>query len=315
MKVYFDLDAEDPYHRIEWERMLGEASAHNSPACAIVEDRQASDVVILSREPPFSLLEKMSPLSPGDVSTLVWDHSDHPVGRMKGFYCSLPRPAFDPRRHRTYCYPIVYNELIESFPLADAAYDYGFMGGITAPLRQKILRHLSADADLKGLIKVQGGPWDRMFDRSGVAAKVEYADNVRSSKFVICPRGNGVGSVRLFEVMKAGRVPVIVSDSYVPPSGVDWTSCSIRVKEDNVHNLTTLISQNLPDWQVLSANARRSWEAFFSAGALTGQLRRMIDGVSDHGRGPAPAAQLRYVSGQLRAASGRALRRVARRIR
>jgi hypothetical protein len=314
MKVFFDLDAEEAYHRIEWEKLLDEASGHNTATCAIVHNRQSSDAIILSSEPAFPFLKKLSPLRQEDVSTFVWDRSDHPVGRMSGLYCSLPKTTFATGRHHTFCYPITYNELIEPFSPADARYDYGFMGGITAPLRRKILDHLSSHNRLKGLIKIQGGPWDRMFDRTGVAAKVEYAENIRLSKFVICPRGNGVGSVRLFEVMKAGRVPVIISDNYVLPAGVDWESCSIVVKEGNIANLSEIIARELPRWEILSVNAASTWKTFFSASALTGQLRRMVDAmqaasVLTSGR------QFSYMSSQVQAASGRALRSAPRRVR
>jgi hypothetical protein len=230
---------------------------------------------------------------------------------MSGLYCSLPRSIFDAQRHQTFCYPITYNELIEPFPLADARYDYGFMGGITAPLRKRMVRHLSADTSLNGLVKIQGGPWDRMFDRTGIAAKVDYAENLRLSKFVLCPRGNGVGSVRLFEVMRARRVPVIVSDNYVMPSGIDWASCSVVVRERDIVSLPEIIRKSLPHWETLSANARRQWESAFSAGALPAQLRQALDSLGD-ARSLTFVEQIRYIARHLQAVSGQAVRRIAR---
>ena len=38
-----------------------------------------------------------------------------------------------------------------------------------------------------------------------------YAELTKASKFVLCPRGVGASTIRLFETMRMGRVPVILS--------------------------------------------------------------------------------------------------------
>ena len=58
-----------------------------------------------------------------------------------------------------------------------------------------------------------------------------YLSLLRRSKFVLCPRGKGTSSWRLFETMKAGRVPVIISDQWVQPEGPAWIECSVRIRE------------------------------------------------------------------------------------
>jgi Exostosin family len=53
------------------------------------------------------------------------------------------------------------------------------------------------------------------------------------SKFVLCPRGVGVSSMRLFESMAMARSPVILSDEWVPLPTIPWEQFSIRVAESD----------------------------------------------------------------------------------
>lgn len=65
-------------------------------------------------------------------------------------------------------------------------------------------------------------------------ADADYVQTIHRSKFVLAPRGFGPSSWRLFETMRAGRVPVIISDDWVPPNGLDWKSFAVRVAERDV---------------------------------------------------------------------------------
>jgi hypothetical protein len=64
--------------------------------------------------------------------------------------------------------------------------------------------------------------------------------------------------------MKAGRVPVIISDRYTLPSGINWNSCSIRIKEKEIANIPKILESQLPNWPQMARNARLNWENNFS---------------------------------------------------
>lgn len=63
-----------------------------------------------------------------------------------------------------------------------------------------------------------------------------YLQDINDSKFVLCPRGYGLNSVRFFEVMKMGRIPVLISDNTKLP--FEWliNYPIVRVPEDDVRN-------------------------------------------------------------------------------
>ena len=83
--------------------------------------------------------------------------------------------------------------------------------------------------------------------------------------------------------MQCGRVPVIVSDDWVPPKGPTWERFSIRVSEANVQNLPNLLKQNEPEWRVMGRRAREEWEKWFSPAnylqGICGQLEALVIGA------------------------------------
>jgi hypothetical protein len=68
-----------------------------------------------------------------------------------------------------------------------------------------------------------------------------YLSLIRRSKFVLCPRGFGASSIRIFEAMLCGRVPVIISDQWQPPAGIPWDKFCVRVPETEVRAIPTLL--------------------------------------------------------------------------
>ncbi len=271
MQIHFDIAKHEKWHRKEWESRL-ESIESRATRASLVDRAADADFTILTRAPQlddagFGAHLWGSP-SPGKRE-YVWDDGDQPTGRWPGFYCSLPREAFDSKRHRSFCYPIIYNERIHRFDPEDARFLYGFVGGITSGLRSRLIKYLVAqNKPGEALIKVQGGPWESMFDRSGLDAKLGYAESMRRCRFFVCPRGNGLGSIRLFETMRAGRVPVILSDSFVLPEGINWSACSVRIRESEFHRLPSILRQQEPNWRLMAECARQSWETHYSDDVL-----------------------------------------------
>jgi hypothetical protein len=96
------------------------------------------------------------------------------------------------------------------------------------------------------------------------AAHASYLGRISESSFVLCPRGLGASSIRLFEVMQAGRVPVIISDAWVAPVGPAWETFSVRVPEREVGRLPHLLAALEPRAQTMGELARAAWQEWFS---------------------------------------------------
>lgn len=85
-----------------------------------------------------------------------------------------------------------------------------------------------------------------------------FVDTLVRSRFVLCPRGRGTSSIRLYETLAAGRVPVITGRPVGAPPGPRWPEFSLRVPEDQVARLPALLEQTSVRWPEMSARAAES---------------------------------------------------------
>lgn len=148
----------------------------------------------------------------------------------------------------------------------DYKYVWSFMGSVhTSPLRKKIAELNSTNSYFKDT--------SAQF-KSGITSKVnsaelkkyheDYINILKDSAFVLCPRGLSPSSIRLFEVMKSGRVPVIISDAWLPPPFIDWKKCSIWIKEDEIHLIPQILGAKLGKAKEMGLKAREEWEKVFA---------------------------------------------------
>jgi len=116
---------------------------------------------------------------------------------------------------------------------------------------------------IAGLIK---HPRAFLLDRASKQADndPEYVSILQKSKFILCPRGFSPSSWRCFETMKVGRVPVIVSDEWVPPPGLPWDKFSIRIPEAEVESIPALLESLEYRAEEMGKKARQEWFAHFS---------------------------------------------------
>ncbi|CAA7059116.1 unnamed protein product [Microthlaspi erraticum] len=78
----------------------------------------------------------------------------------------------------------------------------------------------------------------------GVASKMNYIEQMKSSKYCICPKGFEVNSPRVVESIFYECVPVIISDNFVPPffEVLDWSAFSVIVAEKDIPRLKDILS-------------------------------------------------------------------------
>ena len=164
--------------------------------------------------------------------TLVYDERDRPWCTLPGLYVSMPSRHFEARWQGPCAYYGVarFTEAERNDTSPDLL--YSFVGSRSHPIRKPILRMTHSRAlveDSSGFV---------FYDRSDPEAfdrrKAHFRSTLLRSKFVLCPRGAGTSSIRLFETLAAGRVPVIIGDQWVPPVGPKWHDISLRVRESEV---------------------------------------------------------------------------------
>jgi Exostosin family len=79
-------------------------------------------------------------------------------------------------------------------------------------------------------------------------APIEYISYMTESTYCLVPRGHSGWTMRLFDAVACGCIPVIISDNQMLPFGdtlVDWSTFSIKVPENSVHTIEHVL-QNVP---------------------------------------------------------------------
>ena len=171
--------------------------------------------------------------SNSDRKTLPWDK----CRRTNVFYTYISfgdtRPPNDIPipTHTTPNEKYPASELENTKRCEDASLHVSFVGQMKTPVRQKISNQFSSYP----LAKIESNPkgWknSRMFDL------------LYTSKFGLVPRGDAMFSYRLMETMAMGVVPIIISDGWQLPfeDMLDWSEFSIRVREDDISTLPSVI--------------------------------------------------------------------------
>ena len=76
--------------------------------------------------------------------------------------------------------------------------------------------------------------------------------------------------------MRVGAIPVILSDAWIPPPGIQWDQFSVRLKERDVVNTERAISQYLHRVPEMSLYARQVWNDSFSPERFS---QRLLDSL------------------------------------
>lgn len=193
---------------------------------------------------------------------LVYDERDLPRDLLPGVYVAMPRRCFDPRRHRAYAYPRL---LTDTRSVRDRPPDllFSFQGRRAGPLRDRVFA--LPPSPLAVVEDTSRHDFFAGHDARGLAeAKSRYLDVVGRSRFVLCPRGAGTASIRLFETLAAGRVPVVISDDWVPPAGIDWKACSVRLPESEIDAAPARLAALEERWASMAGAASRTYDEWFA---------------------------------------------------
>lgn len=79
--------------------------------------------------------------------------------------------------------------------------------------------------------------------------KNEYIDLLNRSRFSLCPGGVGPSSIRFYESLNAGSIPILLSDTMLLPEikDLDWNDCIIKIPESDYKDLREIINNITPE--------------------------------------------------------------------
>ena len=271
--VYLACEASErdqPFARKDFERLLSYARADEIKRHSVSTDPESADIIafIGSVKPNFSDITSSALYKKFKHKSVIYYSADKSVPILPGIYTCL-EDSFGARSRKSllagYYLRVSENDSLDiEQDIAEANYLFSFIGNVkNHPVRKEICKLVSPRAYLKD------SSMDAMQQSDGVTGVnkdrgITYRDVMANSKFVLCPRGIGVSSWRLFETMRAGRVPVIISDDWIAPLGPKWNEFAIHIKEKDVGSIPAVLQKNEHRALQLGALAREQWKYWYS---------------------------------------------------
>lgn len=104
-----------------------------------------------------------------------------------------------------------------------------FIGSITHPIRKKMCE------STKAYIKTDHQPID------------QFCNILSRSVFTLCPRGYGLTSFRICEALEQGSIPVYISDQFIIPGNVDFSSYGVLIHSSRVEEIDHILASISPE--------------------------------------------------------------------
>jgi len=161
-------------------------------------------------------------------------------------------------------------------------YDTTFVGNLTNPVRRAVVTSVQRQGGgLRALIDYDDAPvTDGLHcfntrvkdDPEKTAARQKvYRKSLKESLTVLCPPGIGPHSIRMYETMYMGRIPILFGDSAVYPLEriIDYGAFCLRVPKEMLLDTGTI----LEDWlksrkeeglHAMCVQACRTWNTYFA---------------------------------------------------
>jgi hypothetical protein len=272
------------------ETLIREFFPKNDPALALTDDPHAADIILIGNirsENDYEKLRANELIRRFPAKAFVVHDGDEVLRYSQGVLTSLTRSPWNLGRFRSGSYSLFHrdfkNPFIErwfaerkhaSTPPPTKKYLASFFGRNCLPLRGQLLALKWTRGDI--FIRDTTHHFDNFTHHPlGKGPAQEAYFNVASqSKFILCPRGNGASSIRFFEAMQLGAVPVLISDDWVLPLGPDWKKCILRIPERALDTLETTLIAHEEAAPEMGMEAQRAYEKFFDGEAY---VRYLVD--------------------------------------
>lgn len=161
--------------------------------------------------------------------------------------------------------PYIWEGISKSFePLMDDDMPrVGFCGFLSHPSRVTLLDEIKRSGSIETNFIIRDQFWGGKPHDSQVV--YEFNENIKNNHFQVCNRGAGNFSMRFYQTLSAGRIPILINTDTLLPfeDRIDWENLIIRgdTHEEviyKIHNLFT--SGNIVGRQI---KCREVYELFF----------------------------------------------------
>ncbi|MBE7382487.1 MAG: exostosin family protein [Leptolyngbya sp. SIO1E4] len=109
----------------------------------------------------------------------------------------------------------------------------------------------------------------------------EFVQNIIGSDYVLCCRGSGNYSIRLYETLACGRIPIFIDTDCVLPYdfAIDWKKYCVWIDENDLPNIAEKIADfheklSAEEFIDLQYNCRKLWKEWLSPEGFYSNLYR-----------------------------------------
>lgn len=153
----------------------------------------------------------------------------------------------------------------------------------SSPLREELLLAIAASKVLSSHLDIASKfHWhlDAVIQRE---RRENYLNTLAASLTALCPRGEGMNSIRFFETLSIGRIPILMADDYPLPFEelIPYHRFVISIAEhdclhaDHIIN-SWLADKTIDDLMQRCREARQTWERLLAPDKVMGCLQQVL---------------------------------------
>ncbi|HEX8333424.1 MAG TPA: exostosin family protein [Segetibacter sp.] len=186
------------------------------------------------------------------------------------------------RYHDIYSLPYYTQPIRYAPPVTSAIYDLCFQGSLaTHPIRKEMAKWVPTWAEYKvNFIENDLQFWSFNKDKQAVLQS-SFKQQIKDSVFVLCPRGRALNSVRFFETLSCGRIPILITDAAKLPleSIIDYSKFCVFIPEGYCRWIPDFIKDFLERNSIVEASkiARNVYDTYFDPSQFRNLLTATIN--------------------------------------
>ncbi len=100
-------------------------------------------------------------------------------------------------------------------------------------------------------------------------AREQYRNNILGSDFILAPKGDGNYSVRFYEALSLGRIPILIDTDCPLPldKDIDYSKFILKVSYKDINRLDIIVSDfykkiSDEDWLTMQKSARKAFDQY-----------------------------------------------------
>jgi hypothetical protein len=114
--------------------------------------------------------------------------------------------------------------------------------------------------------------------------RLNYIDNIIDNDYTICVRGIGNNSIRFYETLCCGRIPIFVNTDCILPfeDSIDWKNLCVWVEEKDINRIGEIVidyHNNLSndEFKMRQVQLRKIWEEYLSPVGFFSKISMLME--------------------------------------